>query len=307
MSIVWSDSSLVDRPSRGMPVERWGGISLKPEHYREIIENRPAVAFFEVHAENYMSAGGPPHRYLTAIREHYAISVHGVGLSLGGHLPLDRAHLDRLKTLVDRYEPAMFSEHLAWSTHPRGFLNDLLPLPYTHDTLRRMCEHIDAVQSHLGRNILLENPATYIRFDESTFEETDFINEIVGRTGCGILLDINNIVVSCANHERDPFDYVSRINAGAVGEFHLAGHQRENEGTLEEVLIDTHDRRVGSSVWALYEAALSLVGVRPTLIEWDASVPSLDVLVGEAAHADVIARGILAAMGSSQRPGAGHG
>ncbi|UPG92662.1 DUF692 domain-containing protein [Luteibacter aegosomatissinici] len=263
-------------------------MSLKPEHYRAILDNEPAVPFFEVHAENYMGAGGPPHRYLTAIRERYAISVHGVGLSLGGQLPLDREHLGRLKTLVDRYEPALFSEHLAWSTHSRGFLNDLLPLPYTVDTLRQVCEHVDELQSHLARQILLENPATYIRFDESTFEETDFINEIARRTGCGILLDVNNVVVSCANHGMDPFAYVGRIDPGAVGEFHLAGHQREHEGTDDEVLIDTHDRSVGPSVWALYEAAIGLTGARPAMIEWDANIPSLHVLVAEAAQADGI-------------------
>jgi len=303
VSTVRSVAPLMHAPPRPTPVEGWCGVGLKPEHYRAILENAPAIPFFEVHAENYMGAGGPPHRYLTAIRERYAISVHGVGLSLGGQLPLDRQHLDRLKALVDRYQPALFSEHLAWSTHARGFLNDLLPLPYTSDTLRRVCEHVDELQSHLGREMLLENPATYVRFDESAYDETDFINEVARRTGCGILLDINNVVVSCANHKTDPFAYVGRINSRVVGEFHLAGHQREHEGTDDAVLIDTHDRSVAPSVWALYEAALQLIGARPSMIEWDANVPPLDVLVAEAVHADAIAAVAMAGWARSGIPG----
>ncbi|MEO9163465.1 MAG: DUF692 domain-containing protein, partial [Casimicrobiaceae bacterium] len=184
------------------------GVGLKAEHYRTIIDLEPDIGFFEVHAENYMGAGGPPHRYLEAIRERYPLSLHGVGLSIGADRPLEREHLRRLRGLIDRYRPALFSEHLAWSSHDSGFLNDLLPVPYTAETLARVCEHIDEVQTTLGRQMLLENPSTYLAFAESTWSEVDFIAEVVRRTGCGLLLDVNNVYVASTNHQRDATAYI---------------------------------------------------------------------------------------------------
>ena len=185
-----------------------GGVGLKAEHYRTIVESQPDIGFFEVHAENYMGAGGPPHRYLSAIRERYPLSLHGVGLSIGADRPLDWDHLQRLKQLIGRYAPGLFSEHLAWSSHDTGFLNDLLPVPYTTETLTRISEHIDQVQEALGRQMLLENPSTYLAFAESTYSEIDFIAEVVRRTGCGMLLDVNNVYVASTNQQWDPIAYI---------------------------------------------------------------------------------------------------
>src|SRR3546814_437013 len=185
------------------PVPPRAGVGLKAEHYREIVETGPDIGFFEVHAENYMGAGGPPHRYLTTIRDRYPLSLHGVGLSIGANRPLDRAHLQRLKELITRYQPGLFSEHLAWSSHDTGFLNDLLPLPYTDETLAPVCDHIDEVQETLGRQMLLENPSTYLAFAESTWPEIDFIAEAVRRPGCALLLDVNNVHVASSNQQWD--------------------------------------------------------------------------------------------------------
>ncbi len=199
------------------------GVGFKAEHFDAVMETRPGLGFFEIHAENYMGAGGPPHRRLEAIRERYPLSLHGVGLSIGSPGPLDRAHLARLAALAERYQPAIVSEHLAWSTHEGAFLNDLLPLPYTEETLERVCEHIDIVQTALKRTLLLENPSTYVAFAETTMGETEFLAEIVRRTGCGLLLDVNNVFVSATNHGRDPRQYLAGFPLAAVGEIHLAG------------------------------------------------------------------------------------
>ncbi len=193
------------------------GLGLKPEHYRRILDERPDLGFFEVHAENYMGAGGPPHRYLTEIVAHYPLSLHGVGLSIGGPEDLDRAHLSRLRQLVDRYRPASFSEHLAWSTHDGAYLNDLLPLPYTPATLDRVVAHVDTVQQALGRQMLLENPSTYVLFAESSIDEVDFLDAIARRTGCGLLLDVNNVMVSAVNHRLDPNRYIDRFPSSMSG------------------------------------------------------------------------------------------
>jgi uncharacterized protein len=275
------------------------GVGLKPEHYRAILEQRPPVGFFEIHAENYMGAGGPPHRYLTAIRELYPISLHGVGLSIGGCHPLNQGHLHRLRTLIERYQPAMFSEHLAWSTHPSGYLNDLLPIPYTPETLRRVVEHLDTTQTLLGRQVLLENPSTYVQFAESTYSEPDFINEIVRQTGCGLLLDVNNVHVSATNHGFDPYAYIDRLNLCAVGEIHLAGHARETDPDGSPLLIDTHDRHVDDAVWSLYAHALRKTGMASTLIEWDAEIPALNTLIAESELANAVAQ---AATGQAMTP-----
>lgn len=268
----------------GLPLR--AGVGLKPEHFREILAQPPCTGFFEVHAENYMGAGGPPHRYLAAIRADYPLSLHGVGLSIGGDRPLDRLHLSRLRRLVDHYQPAAFSEHLAWSSHDAGFYDDLLPLPYTNATLARVAEHIDQLQTALGRQILLENPATYLAFAQSTWAETDFIAALAARTGCGLLLDVNNVQVAATNQQYDPHAYIAAFPLRHVREIHLAGHAREQDECGRPLLIDTHDRPVSAEVWALYARVISLIGPCPTLIEWDADIPALPVLLAEAARAD---------------------
>lgn len=267
------------------------GVGLKAEHYRTILETFPHVGFFEVHAENYMGKGGPPHRYLTAIRERYPLSLHGVGLSLGADRPLDREHLQRLRLLLERYAPALFSEHLAWSTHGGYFLNDLLPLPYTAATLARVTAHIDEVQELLGRQMLLENPSTYLTFEESSFAEVEFIAEVAKRTGCGLLLDLNNVQVACTNRGSSTLAYLDAFPLEHVQEIHLAGHAREADEDAHPLLIDIHDRAVHGSVWELYRRATEALGPVPTLIEWDADVPEWAVLQREAEKADAVVFG----------------
>lgn len=267
-----------------MPLPPTPGLGFKPEHFPDIRQLRPALGFFEVHAENYMGAGGPPHRMLGTLRQDYALSLHGVGLSIGGPGRLDGAHLARLKALVERYEPESFSEHLAWSSHGADYLNDLLPLPYTPETLRLVCDHVDEVQSVLGRRMLLENPSTYVLFEQSTLTETEFLAEVVRRTGCGLLLDVNNVFVSATNHRVDPMDYLADYPVASVGEIHLGGHAEE-ELPSGPLLIDDHARQVADPVWDLYAAALALTGPQPTLIEWDNDVPEFPVLLAEAERA----------------------
>jgi uncharacterized protein (UPF0276 family) len=274
------------RASEEISLPKRAGISLKPEHYDQILGERPDIGWFEVHPENYMGAGGPPHQYLTAIREIYPLSLHGVGLSIGSAGRIDRAHVDRLKTLVNRYQPAQVSEHLAWSTHDGGFLNDLLPLPYTEETLNTVVDHIDEVQRALGRTILLENPATYIVFPESSYDEIDFLKAIVERSGCSLLLDVNNVYVSCTNHNRDAEDYIERFPIEHVGEVHLAGHAEDLDDSRGRLLIDSHDRQVVDDVWRLYGRVVDRSGQISTLIEWDSDIPDLPVLLAEAALAD---------------------
>lgn len=273
-------------PAEKMP--RHAGVGLKPEHYRIILDTRPDVGFFEVHAENYMGLGGPPHRYLAAIADLYPISLHGVGLSIGGARPVDKDHLGRLKELVDKYNPALFSEHLAWSTHDAGFFHDLLPLPYTPGTLQYVCDHIDEVQSTLGRQMLLENPSTYIQFSESTYAEVDFIAEVSRRTGCGLLLDVNNVFVASTNQNWEPSRYLEEFPLSKVQEIHLAGYTRESDEKGFPLLIDTHDRPVSETVWDLFEQVIRQVGPLPTLIEWDAALPPWATLHAEAQRAESI-------------------
>ena len=265
-----------------------GGIGLKAEYYRAILDEAPDLGFFEIHAENYMGAGGPPHHFLTAIRERYPLSLHGVGLSIGGARPLDREHLLSLRALNECYEPGLFSEHLAWSSHASGYLADLLPLPYTAQTLTRVCDHIDETQGAIGRRMLLENPATYVTFEESTYAEADFIAEVARRTGCGLLLDVNNVFVSAANHGFDPRTYLAAFPLGEVAEIHLAGHAPQTDDDGKPVLIDDHGSPVAEPVWALYADVMARTGPLPTLIERDNDVPALATLVAEAARADAI-------------------
>ena len=270
------------------PVPARAGVGLKPEHYRDILAATPDIGWFEIHAENYMGAGGPPHHFLAAIRERFPISLHGVGLSIGAVGPLDSAHLSRLKRLIDRYNPGLFSEHLAWSTHDGAYLNDLLPVPYNHETMACVCEHIDQVQQMLGRKMLLENPSTYLRFSQTSMSEVEFLTGIVQRTGCGLLLDVNNVHVSAANHAYDPVLYLEAFPVEHVGEIHLAGYDAHVDETGHRLLIDTHDRAVLPDVWELYRLAVRRAGPKPTLIEWDADIPVWSVLAAEAAKADRI-------------------
>jgi len=262
------------------------GVGLKPEHIDTILDERPDVGFFEVHAENYMGEGGPPHRRLEAIRALYPLSLHGVGLSIGSPRPLDKAHLARLARLAERYEPGLFSEHLAWSSHDQGFLNDLLPLPYTEETLASVCAHIDRTQETLRRRMLLENPSTYVLFAESSIPETEFLAAIARRTGCGLLLDINNVEVSATNHDFDPFAYLEAFPLEHVGEIHVAGYAEAEDDAGHRLLIDAHDSPVRPGVWALYETVISRIGLRPTLVEWDNEVPEWPVLYAEARRAE---------------------
>ena len=261
------------------------GVGLKAAHYRAILETRPPLGFFEVHAENYMGAGGPPHRYLTAIRAEYPLSLHGVGLSIGADGPLDQSHLRRVAHLVRRYQPGLFSEHLAWSSHGGVFFNDLLPVPYTTHTLQRVCEHVHQVQEHLKRPILLENPSTYLTFEQSRYAEVDFLAETVRRTGCALLLDLNNVYVSCTNQHSDPVRYLERFPLAQVREVHLAGFAPDLDEHAQPLLIDAHDRPVEPCVWHLYARTLAALGPVPTLIEWDQHLPPWDVLHSQARHA----------------------
>lgn len=266
------------------------GAGLKPEHYRDILDGRPGVGWFEVHAENYMGtgngAGGPPHFFLEQIRALYPLSVHGVGLSIGSAEGLAPEHLARLAAVVDRYRPALVSEHLAWSTHAGVFLNDLLPLPYTEATLAVVVRHVDQVQSTLKRRILIENPSTYLRFAMEQMAETTFLRELAQRSGCGLLLDVNNVFISAANHGFDPTVYLADFPVEHVEEIHLAGHASIEATDGEPLLIDTHDRPVSDRVWALYQSLISRIGPYPTLIEWDSDVPAWARLSADVARAE---------------------
>ncbi|MBJ7403890.1 MAG: DUF692 domain-containing protein [Bradyrhizobium sp.] len=270
------------------PIGGVAGTSFKPEHLPAILDGGARRGFFEVHAENYMGAGGPPHRALEAIRRDHPLSLHGVCMSIGGPRPLDKAHLARFRALVARYQPALVSEHLAWSTHETSFFNDLLPLPYTEATLACVCDHIDQVQEAIRRPLLLENPSTYVAFRESSMRETDFIRAVAERTGCGLLLDVNNVFVSATNHGYAALDYLRDFPLAQVEEIHLAGHaeQADDEGDL--LLIDSHDGPVVDAVWKLYEIVISRRGAVPTLIEWDSKIPDWPVLQAEAAAAQAI-------------------
>jgi uncharacterized protein len=264
------------------------GVGFKPAHFRDILAAPQPVGFFEVHAENYMGAGGPSHAQLGALRERYALSVHGVGLSIGSMRPLDQDHLVRLKQLCDRYAPESFSEHLAWSSHGDIYLNDLLPLPYTQETLARVAEHVDEVQTALGRQMLLENPATYVGFAESTIPEVDFLTELSKRTGCALLLDINNVFVSAKNHGVEPLPYLDSFPLDRVKELHLGGHHEETDDVGAPLVIDTHGSPISEAVWALYAHVIARTRAVATLIEWDNNVPNWPTLRAEAATAQDI-------------------
>ncbi len=264
------------------------GAGLKPVHYETILSERPDIGWFEVHAENYMGAGGPPHRYLEKIRASYPLSIHGVGLSLGGDEPPDADHMARLCRLVDRYEPGLVSEHLAWSRHDGSFLNDLLPIPYTRERLAQLCEHVDRLQSALNRKVAIENPSTYVAFDAEDMNETDFLSALTQRTGCALLLDVNNVYVSAVNHGWDAATYIAAFPMESVAEIHLAGHASDTDDFGAPLLIDAHDRAVADPVWRLFKDVLSRTGPRPTLIEWDNDVPEWSVLYDQAVRANAL-------------------
>ena len=270
----------------GVPAR--AGAGLKAEHVEDILSTKANIGFFEVHAENYMGQGGVPHRQLSDIRDNYPLSLHGVGLSIGGEDPLNMAHLQRLSVLNKRYQPGLFSEHLAWSSHDETYLNDLLPVPYDDATLNRVCDHIDQVQEVVGRQMLLENPSTYVAFKQSTMSEIDFIKIIAKRTGCGLLLDVNNIYVSATNHEYSPEDYLNAFPVELVQEVHLAGHAPDEDEAGRPLLIDAHDRKVADVVWVLYERLIAKTGALPTLIEWDDDIPAWPILLSEAMIAERI-------------------
>ena len=278
---------MFDAPSPALPhvLPAAPGVGFKARHFEAAMATPGPVRWLEVHAENYMGAGGRPLAQLRALAERFPVSVHGVGLSIGAERGLDPDHLERLATLLDWLNPQSFSEHLAWSTHDTAFLNDLLPLPYTPATLSRVCAHIDQVQERLGRRMLLENPATYLAFAESEMAETDFLREIVRRTGCGLLLDVNNVFVSATNQQTDPRAYLAAFPLDAVGEIHLGGHDAQADEHGAPLLIDSHGAPVADPVWTLYAEAIGAAGPRPTLIEWDTDVPDWATLTAEAARA----------------------
>lgn len=274
-----------ERASAAIPAA--AGIGLRFPHHRAVLEEKPAVAWLEVHPENYMG-GGAPLAYLESIRRDYPVSLHGVGLSLGSADGLEARHLDRLRRLSQRIDPGLVSEHLAWSASGGRHYADLLPLPYTEEALAVVCWNVEVAQEKLGRRILLENPSSYLRWRHSTIPEWEFLADVAARTGCGMLCDVNNIYVSACNHGFDPRAYLRALPRERVGEIHLAGHSVRELGDGRSIRIDDHGSRVRPEVWALYAEAIALLGPVPTLIEWDTDVPALDVLVGEAAKAGAI-------------------
>ncbi len=267
------------------PVPAIAGVGLKPDHYQDILDTQPTPLWFEVHTENYMSAGGPPHRYLEAIRTDYPLSFHGVSLSIGSAQPLNHQILERTRTLINRYQPALVSEHLSWSVAGEAYFNDLLPLPYTDETLRLVVAHIDETQDALNHQILIENPSSYLCFADSAIPEQEFLAEIAARTGCGLLVDVNNLYVNARNHGIDTHEWLLGIPAVSVAEIHLAGHH-VNRFEDQEILIDDHGSAVEDPVWSLFEAALERFGPIPSLIEWDTRIPAFDVLWAEAQRAN---------------------
>jgi uncharacterized protein (UPF0276 family) len=263
------------------------GIGLRAQHHAEILANRPAVGWFEAHSENYFGAGGVHRAQLARIRSHYPLSLHGVGLSIGSTDPLNTDHLRQLKQLVREFDPVLVSEHLSWSSVDGRYLNDLLPLPYTEEALRHTAARIGDVQDALGRQILVENISSYLKFECTEVTEWEFLTALVRESGCAILLDINNLYVNSMNHGFDAYRYLDGISPAAVQEFHLAGHTLTRCGA-RDIRIDTHSTYVASEVWELYGVALQRFGPRPTLIEWDADIPALLVLQAEAAKADAM-------------------
>lgn len=267
------------------PLPARAGIGLRAPHYLDVLEQRPDVGWLEVHSENYFGAGGRPLYFLEQARERYPVSLHGVGLSLGSTDPIDLAHLAKLKSLERRIEPMLVSDHLSWSSVDGRYMNDLLPIPYTEEALRHVCARVTQVQDILGRRILIENPSSYLQYVESAIAEPEFLRAVATTSGCGLLLDVNNVYVSATNHGFDARQYLAALPAAAIEEIHLAGFT-VNEADGGRILIDTHSHPVPEQVWDLYAQAVARFGPRPTLIEWDADLPPLATLAGEAARAD---------------------
>lgn len=277
------------------------GIGLKSQHYSDVLSDKPPVSFFEIHAENYMVEGGAHHRLLTEIQGHYPLSVHGVGLSLGSADGIDKDHLERLASVTERYKPWLVSEHLAWSVNDGTYFNDLLPLPYTRESLAVVADNVSRTQDRLGRRLMIENPSCYMAFEASEMSELDYLVNLVDKTGCALLLDVNNVFVSANNNGWSAEDYINNVPADYVGEVHLAGHSvRDIDGT--QLRIDDHGSKVCDDVWALYGTLISRIGMRPTLIEWDTNIPELDVWVEQAAKARQMAEDVV-----SQAEGCNHG
>jgi uncharacterized protein (UPF0276 family) len=261
------------------------GIGLRAQHYSDLLQDQPPIGWIEAHSENYFGEGGVQRHYLEKLRTIYPLSLHGVGLSLGSTDPISRTHLQHLGQLVRQFEPLLISEHLSWSSVDGRFTNDLLPLPYTEEALRHMVARVGYVQEALGRRILIENVSSYLQFPASTLPEWEFMSELADQSGCGLLLDVNNVYVSACNHGFDPKIYMRSLPLEAVEEMHLAGHTVRDVGG-RQMLIDTHNQHVCDEVWELYSFAIHHFGRIPTLIEWDADIPPLDVLVAEASEAD---------------------
>jgi hypothetical protein len=267
------------------PIPPASGIGLRAEHYDAMLAGRPPLGFLEVHSENYFGAGGRPRAVLDVLARDYPLSLHGVGLSLGSTDALNMAHLRSLRALIDRYSPTLVSEHLSWSSVDGRYFHDLLPLPYTEEALGHIAGRIERVQDYLGRRILIENLSSYIEYSHSTMPEWEFLTAVAARSGCGILLDVNNIYVSACNHGFDALHYVQAIPAQYVGEMHLAGHTVRSTAD-GPILIDTHNQPVSAPVWQLFELAARRFADAPALIEWDTDLPALEVLLEEAARAD---------------------
>jgi len=264
---------------------RSSGIGLRSQHHAEFLKRRPAVGWVEVHSENYFARGGMQRKVLAEVRAHYPLSLHGVGLSIGSTDPLNRNHLAELLRLERDFDPVLVSEHLAWGSIDGRFMNDLLPLPYNEEALHHMAARVRSVQDVLGRQILIENVSSYLEFNDSSMAEWEFLVALVAEAGCALLLDLNNLHVNALNHGFDPYVYLHHLPPAAVREIHVAGHGRARVGACE-LLIDTHAAPVCNTVWRLYGAALERFGAVPTLIEWDAELPALDVLLGEARKID---------------------
>jgi len=275
-------SALAHAPPPDAPAAL-AGVGLRAPHYRELLDTRPALGWLEVHSENFFGEGGQPHWFLERLRAHYPLSLHGVGLGLGSVDALSSVHLDKLARLIQRYEPFLVSEHLCWSASGGRHLNDLLPLPYTQEALDHLCARVVQVQDRLGRRLLVENVSSYLRYRHSAIPEWEFVAEVAQRTGCGLLLDINNVYVNSVNHGFDAREYLAAVPAAAVQEIHLAGFE-----TTPQLLIDTHGHPVCEAVWTLYRETVARIGPRPTLIEWDTDIPALAVLLAEAHHAGAI-------------------
>lgn len=264
------------------------GVGLRSPHLAQMVRERPATGFLEIHAENYLLPS-PALAAVEDLRRDYPLSIHAVGLSLGSAEGLDAAHLERVVGLVKRLQPAFVSEHLSWSRSGGRYLNDLLPLPYTEETLSVVADNVDRLQQALGRQVSLENPSCYLAFGHSTLSEPEFLSELVERTGCGLLLDANNIHVTAHNLRLDPQDWLRTLPGTAITQYHLAGHA-VNDADGEPVLIDDHGSCVSDAVWQLFAASVARFGPKPALVEWDTDIPPLPVLLEEAARADQMMR-----------------